>query len=69
MFDALARLADRRGRLVVIVAAIVFVAAGAFGGSVADRLDPYGAEDPDTESARADALVEAAGFRETTNRL
>jgi RND superfamily putative drug exporter len=66
MFDALARLADRRARRVVIGAVIAFVAAGAFGGSVADRLDPYGAEDPDTESARADALVEATGFRETS---
>src|ERR671918_1898352 len=66
MFDALARLADRRARRVAIGAAIVFVAAGAFGGSVADRLDPYGADDPDTESIRADELIEDAGFRETS---
>jgi uncharacterized membrane protein YdfJ with MMPL/SSD domain len=66
MFDALASLADRRARRIVIVAAVAFLAAGAFGGSVADRLDPYGAEDPDTESARADELVEATGFRETS---
>lgn len=66
MFDALARLADGRARRVVIVAAIAFVAAGVFGGSIADRLDPYGADDPKTESVRADELVEGAGFREAS---
>ena len=42
---------DRRARLVAIVAAFVFVARrGALGAGVADRLDPYGADDPTTES-------------------
>jgi uncharacterized membrane protein YdfJ with MMPL/SSD domain len=65
MLDRLARLADNRARRVVIVAAIFFVAAGAIGGSVADHLDPYGADDPATESVRANDRLEAAGFRET----
>ena len=64
MFDALARLADRRPRRVVLAALVFFIAAGALGGSVADRLDPYGADDPATESARASALLDRAGFRE-----
>ena len=29
---------------------LIAVAAGCLGGSVADRLGPYGADDPDTES-------------------
>ena len=65
MIDRLARLAQRRGRRVVIVAAFVFVVSGALGAGVADRLDPYGAEDPDSESAIADRRLEAAGFRGT----
>jgi uncharacterized membrane protein YdfJ with MMPL/SSD domain len=65
MFEALARLAERRARLMVISAAVVFAAAGVFGAGVADKLDPYGADDPDTESVQADERLEAAGFRET----
>jgi uncharacterized membrane protein YdfJ with MMPL/SSD domain len=65
MFDALARLADGNARRVAIVAAIFIVAAGAIGGSVASKLDPYGADDPATESVRADKLLERSGDRET----
>ena len=54
MFERLARLADRRAKRVLIVAAVVFVVAGVLGAGVADRLDPYGADDPDTESVIAD---------------
>jgi RND superfamily putative drug exporter len=61
----LARLVDRRARLVLALAAVLFVAAGAFGGRVAERLDPFGADDPATESVIADARLETAGFRET----
>jgi RND superfamily putative drug exporter len=64
MFNALANLAERRGKRVVIVAAILFAVAGILGGSVADRLDPYGADDPDTESVIADERLEDAGFRD-----
>ncbi len=63
MFDALARLADRRARRVGILAILLFVVGGAIGGSVADRLDPYGADDPATESVQATKAIEGAGFR------
>jgi uncharacterized membrane protein YdfJ with MMPL/SSD domain len=65
MFDAIARLADRRARRVVMLGAILFLAAGALGGSVANRLDPYGADDPATETVRAANLLENAGYRDT----
>jgi hypothetical protein len=64
MFDAFASLAQRRGRRVVILAAVVFVVAGALGGSVAKHLDPYGADDPATEGVRADDRLEDDGFRD-----
>jgi RND superfamily putative drug exporter len=50
---------------VLIVAATLFVAAGALGAGVADRLDPFGADDPDTESVIAEQRLEQAGFRPT----
>jgi uncharacterized membrane protein YdfJ with MMPL/SSD domain len=65
MIERLARLAERRAKRVLIFAAILFVVAGVSGAGVADRLDPYGAEDPDTESVIADRRLEEAGFRET----
>src|SRR5215204_6364161 len=65
VMERLARLANGRARRVVIVAAIFFVVAGALGAGVAERLDPYGADDPDTESVIADERLEDAGFRET----
>jgi uncharacterized membrane protein YdfJ with MMPL/SSD domain len=65
MFDRLARLATDHGRLVAIAAVLFFLAAGAIGGSVADRLDPYGADDPDTETVIADQRLEEAGYRST----
>ncbi|HEY2716265.1 MAG TPA: MMPL family transporter [Solirubrobacterales bacterium] len=63
MFDALARFADRRARRLVLLAVAFFVVAGVLGGSVANRLDPYGAEDPATESVKAQDQLEAAGYR------
>jgi uncharacterized membrane protein YdfJ with MMPL/SSD domain len=66
MFNSLASLAERRGRRVVILAVVFFGIAGAVGGSVADRLDPYGADDPDTESVIADQRLEEAGFRDAS---
>jgi RND superfamily putative drug exporter len=64
MFERLAELAQNHAKRVLIVAAVVFVAAGAIGSGVADHLAPYGAEDPSTESVRADNLLENAGYRE-----
>jgi uncharacterized membrane protein YdfJ with MMPL/SSD domain len=65
MFRYLASLATRRGRAVVLFSVVFFIAAGALGAGVADRLDPYGADDPDTESVKADDRLDAAGFNET----
>jgi uncharacterized membrane protein YdfJ with MMPL/SSD domain len=64
MFNALASLAQRRRTLIVIAAVVLFGAAGALGSSVADRLDPYGADDPNTESVIADERLHDAGFRD-----
>ncbi|MGH2926237.1 MAG: MMPL family transporter [Solirubrobacterales bacterium] len=66
MLDALARFVYRRRRMVAVGAAIFFVIAGAIGGSVAGHLDPYGADDPATDSAKADNLLEAHGYRDAS---
>jgi uncharacterized membrane protein YdfJ with MMPL/SSD domain len=65
MLAALARLADRRARWVIVLSALAFIAAGALGAGVADRLDPYQADDPDTESVQAREQLEDAGYRPT----
>ena len=62
MFDALARLADRRPRRIGLLAVAFFLVAGALGGSVASRLDPYGADDPATESVKAREALQQVGF-------
>ena len=54
MIERLARLANLRARRTLLLAGVFFVFAGALGAGVADRLDPYGADDPDTESVIAD---------------
>jgi uncharacterized membrane protein YdfJ with MMPL/SSD domain len=64
MIDRLADLANGRARRVLIVAAVFFVTAAVFGSSVANHLDPYGADDPATESVRANHLLEHAGYRQ-----
>ncbi|MGI8460268.1 MAG: MMPL family transporter [Solirubrobacterales bacterium] len=66
MFTRLADLAQRRRRIVLVAAALFFAVAGVLGSGVADRLDPYGASDPETESVKAEERLEAAGFRETS---
>jgi uncharacterized membrane protein YdfJ with MMPL/SSD domain len=65
MFTSLASLATRRGKWVVIASVLLFAAAGALGSGVADRLDPYGADDPDTETVIASERLEDAGYRAT----
>jgi RND superfamily putative drug exporter len=65
MTERLAGIVEHRARWVVIAAAVFFVLAGAFGAGVAGRLDPFGVDDPATESVIADQRLEAAGFRET----
>ncbi len=69
MFDALASPRLSAGASRSCSAAVVFFgAAGAVGGSVADRLDPYGADDPDTESVIAAERLEDAGYRDAGGR-
>jgi uncharacterized membrane protein YdfJ with MMPL/SSD domain len=63
MFDALARLADGNARWVGLLAIVFFIVAGALGGSVASRLDPYGADDPATEAVQARERLFDAGLR------
>ena len=58
MLDALTRFVFRRRVVVLIAAVVVAGAAGAFGAGVADRLDPYSAEDASTESVSADRRFE-----------
>src|SRR3954469_21473610 len=62
MFDFLARLANGSARRVALLALAFFVL-GALGGSVASRLDPYGADDPATETVKAMDRLEQAGLR------
>src|SRR5690348_2232671 len=66
MFDALGRGIYKHRRLVGIGAAMFFVIAIALGGSVSKHLAPYGADDPSTESVRADDLTQSKGFRDTS---
>jgi RND superfamily putative drug exporter len=63
MFDSLARLANGRAKWVGLAAIVFFLLASAVGGSVADRLDPYGADDPDTETVQAREQLQDAGLR------
>ncbi len=63
MFDSLARLADGHARRVGLIAIVFFLLAGALGGSVSDRLDPYGADDPSTEAVKSRDQLHDAGLR------
>jgi uncharacterized membrane protein YdfJ with MMPL/SSD domain len=62
MFDLLARAADAHPRRIGLLAIVFFVLAGALGGSVASRLDPYGADDPATESVKSKDQLQDAGL-------
>jgi uncharacterized membrane protein YdfJ with MMPL/SSD domain len=66
MFTGLASLAQRHAKRTVILAVIFFAVAGALGSSVAKHLDPYGADDPSTQSVIADNQLEDAGFRDVS---
>src|SRR5215210_6566968 len=62
MFIALARFADGRPKRIVVTAFLAAVAAGAIGGSVADRMGPYEADDPATDAVRANGLISRGGI-------
>jgi RND superfamily putative drug exporter len=64
MFEQLARVADRRAKRVLLLALGIFLLSGVLGVGVAKRLDPFGADDPRTESVIADKRLEHAGFHE-----
>src|SRR5919197_6441549 len=66
MLDSLARFVYRRRGLVAIGAVVFFVVAAGIGGSVASHLDPYGADDPATDSVKADNLLTDRGYRPTS---
>jgi uncharacterized membrane protein YdfJ with MMPL/SSD domain len=63
MFDALARFANGNARRIGLFAIAFFLLAGVLGGGVASRLDPYGADDPATETVKARERLEDAGLR------
>jgi hypothetical protein len=62
----LARLVDTRAKWILTSAAVLFLAAGVLGAGVADHLDPFGADDPATESVIATEQLQDAGFRPTS---
>src|SRR6476619_7290474 len=64
MLNALANLAIRRSRVVIVTAVLASVVAAALGAGVASRLDPYGDDDPATESVQADNRLDDAGFQD-----
>ena len=65
----LASLVSRRPRRVVAIVVAFALVAAALGGNVADRLDSYGADDPATESIRAEARLADAGANAEVNAL
>lgn len=64
MTSRLASLTGNHPKRVLAFAAVFFVMAGVLGSGVADRLDPYGADDPDTEAVIAKERLEDAGYRD-----
>jgi uncharacterized membrane protein YdfJ with MMPL/SSD domain len=64
MLNALANLATRRSRTVIVSAILASIVAGVLGAGVASRLDPYGADDPATESVQADNTLDDAGYQD-----
>jgi RND superfamily putative drug exporter len=64
----LARFIARRRKRVLAAALVLAIVAGAFGFGVADRLGPYGADDPASESVKtSNALEKATGLTTTDN--
>jgi len=63
VLERMAGLATRRPWWIVLAATVFFAVAAVLGGSVAQRMGPYGAEDPASESVKADHLLRDAGYR------
>src|SRR6478736_853183 len=63
MLDSLARFVYRRRRFVAVGAVAFLVVAAGFGNGVASQLDPYGADDPATDSVKAHNLLTDHGYR------
>ena len=62
MLTRLGAMVIRRRRIVLVGAAVIFVASGAYGGPVAEHLSAGGFDDPGSESFRADeALLDTFG--------
>ncbi len=64
MLNRLANIAGGHPKRVLLIAGVFFLVAGVLGAGVADRLDPYGADDPDKESFIAKEKLEDAGYRD-----
>lgn len=64
MFDQLATFLAAHGRRVLAVAVVGIALAGAFGLGVAQRMSPYGADDPASESVKATHRFEHATGRQ-----
>jgi len=64
--ERLVRLVERRARWLVLVAVVFFAVSAALSARVAERLDPFGVDDPATESVIADQRLQKAGFRESS---
>ena len=64
MLNRLANLAGGHPKRVLIFAGVFFLLAGVLGSGVADRLDPYGADDPDKEAFIAKEKLDDAGYRD-----
>jgi RND superfamily putative drug exporter len=63
MLSRIADLSHRRARLVIAAAVALAVFAALTAGNVADRLGPYGADDPDSETYKAgERLRDASGL-------
>jgi RND superfamily putative drug exporter len=70
MLTRLANLAHAHPRRVIALAVALAVFAGAVAGGVADRLGPYGADDPDSETFRTgERLHEATGLMNYFNAV
>ena len=69
ILSRLAELATRRARLVLPIAVVIAVVAAVLGAGVGNRLDPYDAGDPGSQSAEAVAEIERVSGMEPSAGL